>query len=924
MEIQEIKSRLSITTVLAHYGLQADKNHKMCCPFHSDKTPSMQVYPSTNTVYCFSSNCKIHGRSLDVIDFIKEKENITKHEAILKAKQLCTLSVSEIPPLGGKAIKKAQALTGETLPTITPTKPMDELTRTAVLTKMYAYFRNGLKSSKPAREYIEQRNLRYEALDMGFNSGQYHHGERRDEALIKSCLEVGLLTEYGSNTRTGGQGYRVFGKDCITFALRNKENNITGLYFRSIVNNDKEKHYYLKDSSGLYPSYPKETTEKLILTEAIIDGATILQHQQISDEYSILSAYGTNRLTQEHIKAITALPNLKEIIFAFDGDESAKKSIHGYFKQTGEWKRGYGEILQELLPEVKLTTINLPEGEDLNSLSQSHEQDIFIHLLENRTPVLLNQSKEGDKSLLIEGNTVPLLEEAPKATSEDPILNTRNPFKITYKTDTATYYVQGGVSKNLDSMKITLVIENEDGYKSRNKLDLYEDKQVEKLCKDVSERLQLRRDLLEQDVYKLTDLLDRYRDEELKQSQSEKEADIIVPLTEKQKQQLESFATKPQLIKRLNELLGKTGIVGEEQNRIFLLLVAISHKMDSPSHALIQGSSGSGKTKLLKQIVSCMPREKVTLLTRMTDKALYNYQWNYFNNRLFCLEDMDGLSEEAEFALRELMSSGSIRSSAAIKDEQGNISTGEKYVEGPIASLACTTKGEIYEDNMGRVFLIAVDESLEQTKRIIEYQNKKAAGLIDQEQEKQASLFMERFVRSLTPYQVVNPYANQIHLPEEAHKIRRLNDLFQSFVKIITMVNQYQRKKDSKQRLISELEDLELAVEMMFECIVLKVDELDGSLRQFYEKLKHYLKKEYKENFTKIDFTGRQIRQALQLSKAQVNRYLQTLLELEYIQQSGFLNKGFKYKIMYWDNYEAIRNRIKDNLQQQIEGLKQP
>ena len=889
MEIQEIKNRLSIQTVLHHYGLQADKSHKMHCPFHADKTPSMQVYPTTNTVYCFSSNCTLHGRSLDVIEFIKEKEQTTKHEAI----------------------KKAQSLTGEIIPTTIKTSTMDTLTRTAVLTKMYSYFKNGLKSSKPAREYIEQRTLRYESLDMGFNSGQYHHGERRDEALIKSCLEVGLLTEYGTNTRTGGQGYKVFGKDCITFPLRNKEDNITGLYFRSIVNNDNQKHYYLKDSTGLYPSYPKASTKKLIITEAILDAATILQQAQIAYEYSVLSAYGTNRLSAEHIESITTLPHLKEIIFAFDQDEAGKKATIKY-----------GKELQELLPEILITTLNLPETEDLNSLSQSHEQDIFIHLLEHRTPVLLFLSKE-EKIKEIENLPFSMEEKISKPMpSQAPQLNTRNPFKITYKTATATYYVQGGVSKNLDSMKLTLVIENEDGYKSRNKLDLYEDKQVEKLCKEVSERLELRRDLLEADVYKLTDLLDRYRDEELKQSQSEKEADIIVPLTEKQRQELETFGKAPNLLQRLNELLGKTGIVGEERNRIFLLLVAISHKMESPSHALIQGSSGSGKTKLLKQIIACMPREKVTLLTRMTDKALYNYAWNHFINRLFCLEDMDGLSEEAEFALRELISSGAIRSSASIKDEQGNISTGEKYVEGPIASLACTTKGEIYEDNMGRVFLIAVDESIEQTKRIIEYQNKKAAGLIDQQEEKQASLFIERFVRGLTPYPVVNPYANQIHLPEEAHKIRRLNDLFQSFVKIITMVNQYQRKKDNKQRLISEIEDLAVAVEMMFECIVLKVDELDGSLRQFYERLKNYLKKEYKENYNKIDFTGREIRQALQLSKAQVNRYLQTLLELEYIQQSGFLNKGFKYKIMYWDNYEAIRKRIKDDLLFQLEALR--
>jgi len=88
MEIPEIKSRLSIETVLAHYGLHIDSNSRISCPFHADRTPSMQIYQQTNTAYCFSSNCKTHGKSMDVIDFIMLKENISKHEAILIAQSL--------------------------------------------------------------------------------------------------------------------------------------------------------------------------------------------------------------------------------------------------------------------------------------------------------------------------------------------------------------------------------------------------------------------------------------------------------------------------------------------------------------------------------------------------------------------------------------------------------------------------------------------------------------------------------------------------------------------------------------------------------------------------------------------------------------------------------------------------------------------
>jgi DNA primase len=88
MEIKDIKSKLTLSTVLHHYNLKPDKNLRLNCPFHEDKSPSLQVYYKTHTAYCFSSNCKTHGKSLDVIDFIMYKENVTKAEAILKAQSL--------------------------------------------------------------------------------------------------------------------------------------------------------------------------------------------------------------------------------------------------------------------------------------------------------------------------------------------------------------------------------------------------------------------------------------------------------------------------------------------------------------------------------------------------------------------------------------------------------------------------------------------------------------------------------------------------------------------------------------------------------------------------------------------------------------------------------------------------------------------
>lgn len=444
---------------------------------------------------------------------------------------------------------------------------------------------------------------------------------------------------------------------------------------------------------------------------------------------------------------------------------------------------------------------------------------------------------------------------------------------------------------------------------------------MEKLCKEVSEKLQIRKDFMENEIYELTELLEILRENEQETASNstlnEQMENPSKPLTASELKAATEFLKQPKVIKRLNELLGKTGIVGEHGNRVFLFLIALSHKMKDPLHALVQGSSGSGKTKIVRQISDCMPQESVTRFTRISDKALYNYPKNYFSNRLLIIEDVDGLSEDAEMAFRELQSSGELRSSVSIKLENGSITGGEKVVSGPIASMSCTTKGEVYEDNMSRVFLIAVDESSAQTKRIIAYQNAMAAGKIDRQEQKRSTDFVQNLARIIEPREVINPFAEQIQLPEEAHKIRRLNDLFQNFIKMVTLVNQYQRRAVGKQ-LIAEIEDVETAIEIMFESIVLKVDELDGSLRQFYEQLKAFVEQKSKG----YEFNRFEVRAATGLGKTQQHHYLTKLAELEYVQQNGFANRGFKYKIVHWDNYKTLRDRIKNNLKDQVEKLK--
>ncbi|MBD3907086.1 CHC2 zinc finger domain-containing protein [Chryseobacterium sp. Ch-15] len=779
MEISAIKQRLSLSEVLKHYSLEP-KNSMLKCCWHNDNTASLQVNLEKNFYKCHAC-----GKTGDVIQFIEDYEKISKHEAIKKAEGLMNNEQLSVKNIRGTADNLGQTdFSGE---------------RSALfLENTFSYFRKALYCSNPAKQYIEKRNLDNSILEIGYNSGQFHHGERKSEELINNALEVGLLQDKGLiNNRTGEKGYSIFANKCIAFPLKNKENEIVSFYFRAIVENKNGKHFYLKNRSGIYPGYPKSDTKKLILTEAIIDCASLLQIKEIRENYSLISCFGTNGLNEEILKAIEDLPELEEIIFCFDHDKAGKEAIEKYAKMFND---------HLVMSQGFFSFVELP-NKDVNETLQLHDEEIFTKLLEERKFIFSDEENGSGVADHLQPKSV---ENTGISTKENLLSGNR----------TQTNDLQ-------------------------NPID---------------------------------------------------------------------FLQQKELLQNLNRLIEKAGIIGEENSRLLLFLITISYLNKSPLHGIVQGSSGSGKTHIISRIADMMPQEDVLRFTRITESSLYN--WGEFDlfQKIIIIEDLDGLKEDALYALREFISNQVLRSSVTIKDKKGNNKSSHKIVKGQFSSLSATTKGELYEDNMNRSFIVAINESEEQTEKIISYQNRRNAGEIDRSVQEKAIGFIQKIVRNLKHYEVINPYATQIQLPNNVKNKRRLNEMFQSIIKQITIIHQYQRRVASDNYLITEIEDIENAVEILFESIILKIDELDGSLRQFFEKLKKAFKEESFTRFDAMEVTG--------FKKTQLQFYLNDLVRLEYLKQIGFANKGFKYKISYSDNIQKVRKDLKEAFTKQLEELK--
>ncbi len=136
MEISDIKEKLNIIEVARHLGIEINRQNRAHCPFHNDKTPSLQFSKEKNICTCFSTNCT--AGTLDIISLTEKYKNITTHEALMYLSKLA----------------------GETNPTPNEQNP----TATHDYQSDFVQMQSSFISSSTARSYAENRGLRWKTM----------------------------------------------------------------------------------------------------------------------------------------------------------------------------------------------------------------------------------------------------------------------------------------------------------------------------------------------------------------------------------------------------------------------------------------------------------------------------------------------------------------------------------------------------------------------------------------------------------------------------------------------------------------------------------------------------------------------------------------------------------------------------------------
>lgn len=196
--------------------------------------------------------------------------------------------------------------------------------------------------------------------------------------------------------------------------------------------------------------------------------------------------------------------------------------------------------------------------------------------------------------------------------------------------------------------------------------------------------------------------------------------------------------TQPDFFGEVRRAVERGGLVGEARNALAIYIVAISSLLEKPLNALVKGPSSGGKNFVVSRVLRLIPKDAIREITS-SSRTAWNFSKNDFEHRVVYLQERNDAAGAVQ-PLRLLISEGRLERIVTARKDGAMVA--ETFVaKGPIASISTTTRDLIDIDDETRHLSLWSDDSIEQTRRIIERQVSPLAPL----EEKEVSVWHEAY-----------------------------------------------------------------------------------------------------------------------------------------------------------------------------------
>jgi len=953
-ELERLKREVSLTRLIEGEGIALTRQGKdlACrCPWHEgDDTPSCIVSPKTNLWHCFG--CNAGGT---VIDWVMRLHRVSfRHACELLAKQHPALAaVSASPPETTAKLSQGKLRTAQSF----SLGAGDQ----ALLDQVIDFYHTTLKSSPEALKYLEKRGLGSMELIERFRLGyanrtlayrlapkQYKAGAEMRTALQR----VGILRDSGHEHFNGSIVVPLFGSDGNDPTVR----PVVGVYARKLLDNLRvgtPKHLYLPGPHrGVFNREGLQAQPEIILCEALIDALTFWS----AGYRNVTSCYGVNGMTDELLSALKSC-GAQRILIAFDRDEAGDRGAEVMSKRlTAEGldcfrllfpkgmdanayagavkpaEKSLGVVIRSAqwlgqgLP-ASMHAVSSPR--DLNTLNAIHDavpSDAIERAATSATVLPLVASSCAAADMGVEVESSPTLPEPPAAAMPTPPelepVAQADERQVNLTFGERRYRVRGLPTQLTEALKVnvlvTLIAASVDPGSAApdgaalhvDTLDLYQAKQRQVFAKSAAGELRVEEHIIQRDLGRLLLKLEQVIEERAKAAESP----VVAPaaMTAAQTQEALAFLRDEHLIERIMADVERVGLVGEPHNALVAYLACISRKLSAPLAVLIQSTSAAGKSLLMDTVLALVPQEDRVHYSAMTGQSLFYLGETDLKHRILAIAEEEGV-RQAAYALKVLQSQGELTIASTGKDPATGMLVTQQYrVEGPVMLFLTTTAIDVDEELVNRCLVLTINESREQTRRILARQRsgRTLAGLVATSDAESIRQRHQNAQRLLRPLAVVNPYAEALTFLDDRTRMRRDHAKYLTLIEAITLLRQHQREIKTLRQggaaieyIEVTLEDITLANRLAHEVLGRSLDELPPQTRRVLGMLETFVTERMQQQAllrSDVRFTRRELRSRCGMSDAAIRVHLERLVAMEYVRLvAGKNGQRFEYELLF-------------------------
>lgn len=814
--IERIKAANELATVVRERGIAVRRKGKSLVASCPFHKEKTPSFTITPSKGLF--HCFGCGVSGDVIGFVTRYDKVPFTQALNALAKRAGLSLTEMMKEPGQAFRRKAG------------RSASGASRSELLSRVVEHYHKTFCEREEPREYLHSLGLTDSQVALDFKLG-YADGSLLDlipkeGELREELVSLGVITGQGGELLDG----------CIVVPIPDpRTGEWTSLYGRATSLKGQGHCYLPGPLRGVVNFQAARVSSEVILTESILGALSFYQ----AGIRTAIPLYGTNGFIEEHLDLLKR-ENVNRVVLALDNDQIGRKATE--------------PIVEKLRTAgLSVSVASFPTGvKDANELLVAQNGDageVFKQLLAEASPA----SSE------------------PRQFAASGVL--RKDGELVFAREDVSFRAKV-YPPQLGRLRATVKVETEERFHI-DTLDLYSSRSRTEFGRRVAKALVLEEEDIEAALLALLVEAEKMAAE----NESDTKASAPPPMTGSERAEALAFLERADLLDQLARDIDALGYVGEEMNKRLLYLVAISRKLSDPLSAVILSQSGAGKSGLTEAIERLTPPEDFVFLTRLTPQSLYYVEDDFLDQKLVIIEERYG-SMEADYSIRVLQSRKKLIAAAPIKDPQtGHMRTKVFSVEARAAFIEATTASSVNHENATRCFELAMDESIEQTRRIHERQRfmRTETGL---EQARKADAIVKRHwnaQRLLEPIPVVIPFADKLTFPATWMRTRRDHARFLNLIEVSAFLHQYQREK-RKCVIQASVEDYRVAYELAAQVLTDTFSDLKKPLREAYSRIQDLC-----EQGDEGTVSRREIRHALGLPDSTVRGWLSELVALEYL-----------------------------------------